>query len=171
MQTRVSQRREADQTALLSAMFSWVQNPPSSQAHTLLPVCHLPLLEEQNLTTGPGPCPSLVSLPAGSRVCDDRSRKLLGPSFTPAQPDHLAAALVRFAGAEQSQNPPQHQEESHARQSWCPGQAGGRSKHRTQAGQGAAHTDPVTAPVADSPTESGLRTEPQFSHLWHGSDL
>lgn len=51
------------------------------------------------------------------------------------------------------------------------GQAGGRSKHRTQARQGDGSIGSVAAPVADSPTEAGEFAEPQFSHLWHRSDL
>lgn len=41
MQTEIREEKqvlEPDQTALLSVRFSWVQNSPSSQAHTLHPI-------------------------------------------------------------------------------------------------------------------------------------
>lgn len=87
---------------------------------------------------------------------------VLGAIIHPCSARPLAAVLVRFAWAEQSQKSLQYQREGCVRQAWSPGWAGGRSKHGTQAEQGAGSTGPVAAPVADSPTEDREFTEPHF---------
>lgn len=163
---------EPGKTALLSVRFSCAHNP-SSQAHTLNPMCDLPLLKElmlQNPTKGPAHSPRwpLDLLGEGLVMTGAKSSRggaLLGAIIHPcsARPcgcspgqvcwGSLGGSLTSSMGTEQSQNPPQPRE-GHARQSWCPGQAGGRSKHRTQAGLGAGSTGRVTASCCRLPHRS-----------------